>query len=344
MAAQQKRSARVRSGAFYQTYHGHELPHLERVLSGMDASRPGASRFFLAGDSSMDNKHWLFPDQNHHEAATQPRVMNDPDATEAACNGFDEVLYPARMVKDISYFVNRELESAEADAFCLNCAVEESTVLDREQGDLLPQDEFIRDNIRSEDTLIVSVGGNDIALRPTLGVAVNMAMLLYCSTHWMIERGVAPGLGFFQNLMGRRVQAYVERLCSVTRPKRVIVTMLYYLDETKGNSWADGVLERLGYDADPSKLQLVMRTLFRTATARIRIPGVDVVAVPMYEVMDGKNTDDYCQRVEPSVAGGEKLGRLFVGACLDAEAATESHSQGEEPSVLRNKKNKKGAK
>ena len=38
--------------------------------------------------------------------------------------------------------------------------------------------------------------------------------------------------------------------------------------------------------------------------------------MPLFEVLDGKNTSDYCQRVEPSAAGGEKMGAFLVEKIL----------------------------
>ncbi len=42
-----------------------------------------------------------------------------------------------------------------------------------------------------------------------------------------------------------------------------------------------------------------------------------MIPFPLYEVLNGKNTEDYLQRVEPSPSGGQKMGealfRLAVG-------------------------------
>lgn len=43
---------------------------------------------------------------------------------------------------------------------------------------LRPQDRFIRDNIRENDILIVSIGGNDVALCPTPCTIVSMLGVL----------------------------------------------------------------------------------------------------------------------------------------------------------------------
>jgi hypothetical protein len=43
---------------FYEEYHGHQPCHLSRVYNLLK-TKAGSRRFiFLAGDSSLDNKHW----------------------------------------------------------------------------------------------------------------------------------------------------------------------------------------------------------------------------------------------------------------------------------------------
>ncbi len=65
---------------------------------------------------------------------------------------------------------------------CLNTAIEESTLGNRDGDVLLAQDIFLRDNITENDYLIVSVGGNDIALRPTAMTIASMVIYLYTAT------------------------------------------------------------------------------------------------------------------------------------------------------------------
>ena len=65
--------------------------------------------------------------------------------------------------------------------------MEESTIGGRRQK-LLPQDLFVRENVKPDDIVVISLGGNDIALRPTCCTAVNMVTLLCCSTTSCIQR------------------------------------------------------------------------------------------------------------------------------------------------------------
>eukprot|EP01046_Picozoa_sp_COSAG06_P114202 COSAG06_NODE_60988_length_269_cov_0.605882_1_plen_50_part_01 len=45
-----------------------------------------------------------------------------------------------------------------------------------------------------------------------------------------------------------RVGNYTRRLVSETKPQKVIICMIYYLDEKSTGSWADCALKCLCYD------------------------------------------------------------------------------------------------
>ena len=61
--------------------------------------------------------------------------------------------------------------------FVLNCAVEEAT-LGYKQYRLNEQDRFIQKHITNNDILIVSCGGNDLALHPSISTLWNMFKLM----------------------------------------------------------------------------------------------------------------------------------------------------------------------
>merc|ERR1712187_1026702 len=142
-----------------------------------------------------------------------------------------------------------------------------------------------------------------------------MAMLTRCPD-FLIRSGWAPGMAYFENLFGDKIQALVRRLVAgKAKPAKVLVCMIYFLDEQPGGSWADYVLEKLGYNSNPGKLQLIIRTLYeRLSTRGFDVPGTIVEPFPLFEVLDGKDTDDYCQRVEPSVQGGQKMAQAILQA------------------------------
>jgi len=288
---------KVSAHAFYGEYHGHCVEHL-RAVQG-ELRRNGRSLVFLCGDSTLDNKYWL------------PGI-----ATSRALNGFERALEPAVMQQDVAYWVNHALveRGLGGHAACLNCSVEESTLSDRSGGTLLPQDEFIRDNMHEGDILVVSCAGNDIALRPTVKTILSMVALMM-SPRALIESGWAPGMRHLLDLFGGRTRELCQRLiskCPGKGPRAVVVCMLYYLDENPTPSWAARTLSALGYDTDPTKLQLLIRKAYELATSRIELPGVNVVPVPLYEALDGKDAKDYVQRVEPSSSGGRKMASALL--------------------------------
>jgi hypothetical protein len=215
----------------------------------------------------------------------------------------------------------------------------EATTLNERTFSLWPQDRFIRDNIRSNDILIVSVGGNDVALCPTPCTIVSILCLLSLPFK-CIENGISigavpvrstpsdeflateqflimcfcaaqcndcccgcgpsllscagtcpPCLGYFRHLFGTRyvlqkrggskylvialiahvgiyftsVQKYIEALTAKTKPKKILVCMIYYPEEAPTPSWAGPALGVLGYNSNPAKLQMLIRKAYDEA-------------------------------------------------------------------------------
>ena len=305
-AGAQPSSAQISAWSFYAEYHSHKIEHLDAILPGLRQT-PERAVVWLLGDSTLDNKYWL----GSHKSIARP-----------ACNGFEHVLSPAKSVPDCAYWVNRELLArGQTGAVCVNTSVEESTLQDREGDGLLPQDVFCRDSLSERDTLVVSVGGNDVALRPTAATVVNMLMLTR-SPMALIRSGCAPGTGYFVRLFRDATIAFLRKVIAQTKPRRIVLCMLYYLDETPGGSWADRTLGVLGYDKNPEVLQLIMRTLYERISSSITtVDGVPVVPCPLFRALDGKTTADYAQRVEPSIQGGEKLAKVIVDAVFAESAA-----------------------
>lgn len=303
----------VDSTAYYQEYHGHQPMHLATVRSLL--ARAGVERFvYFIGDSTLDNKHWFFAPSSYRAQISQSAIAAK------AVNGYEEALDPPRMVKDVCYWMNRGLAERVGPkrVACMMTSIEESTIEDRSDG-LLAQDEFVREHIGAEDFLVVSVGGNDVALRPTARTSVNMLMLTRMP-NWMITARVAPGFGYFVKLFHNRIENLVKQVVSQQKPKKILICMIYHLDEQPGG-WADRVLNILGYDSNPSKLQLIIKTLFDAIKAKgFNIPGTEVIPFPLFEVLDGKNTEDYIQRVEPSISGGRKMAEAFLDTLLPETA------------------------
>ena len=172
--------AKISSASFYGEYHGHKVNHLQTLYPRL--REKSDALILTGGDSSLDNKHW-FNDQR------------------PAAGAYANVLQPPTSVCDVTYWLN---SLSESDRFqkrsddsnsnakyaaidsntkyaAINTAVEATTLNERCRK-LRPQDIFLRDNISSEDVLIVSIGGNDIALSPTPCTIASIAGLLCLPT------------------------------------------------------------------------------------------------------------------------------------------------------------------
>lgn len=240
---------------------------------------PGRPTIYLAGDSSFDNKNWVI----NYECET-PRQYSE----------IGRITVP-----DVCYWVN--IESARHCG--VNCAVEESTLGERVTNDddnnkarLLAQDEIIRDTIRPMDILVISVGANDITLRPDAKTMLIWGSLMLTPTALLSYN---PGYVYLVNTLREGIRNYISALTSHVQPRFVIVCGIYYPCLT-GSSWADNVLSYLGYNYNPEWLQTIIKTLFRDAYGGFNY-------LPLHDLLDPDEPEHYVGRVEPSSKGGRLI-------------------------------------
>ena len=202
--------------AFYNTYRGHEIGYLKILRD--EGRRENLPITWLAGDSSLDNKHWV-------KYRTRPIPHQLYPVSEATI---------ARTKRDVAYWMN----DIDAERVTINAAIEESTLADRDKH-LLPQDEFIRQSIQETDSLIVSVGCNDIAHKPTwLTIAAVASLIL--TPKWMLRRGHGIGFPHLRRIFKTKVERFVYSLVERKKPERVLICMIYYPDENAAiRSWAN---------------------------------------------------------------------------------------------------------
>jgi hypothetical protein len=302
-------TGKINTSGFYSEWKGHTISDVSAFRSITQSVRPNKPLIYLAGDSSLDNKYWVTPTG----PSGDPLPVDIPEIYHAT-------LDQPHPKPDVAFWLNHFLHDR---ATALNLAVEESTLRDRET-DLLDHDKFIRDNICAEDILVVSVGANDIALKPTFATARNMLQLAWLTRLGSLERGTAWSLAHFITMFKDHVQAYVSSLVEKQKPRAVIICMIYYpLEANASNqkSWADLPLKLLGYNRFPKRLQTAITKMYELATTKIQVAGTEVVPCPFFETLDGKNKDDYTARVEPSTEGGRKLA-LQLNGILDTLTTT----------------------
>jgi len=155
--------ASIDANSFYCEFYGHKNEHLEILLPLLRADCEHL--IWTAGDSSLDNKYWV--------KDTRPAV-----------GVYADVLQPPRSLADVTYWLNYVSAKHRRKYAAINTAVE-ATTLNERTFNLRPQDIFLRDNISSEDVLIVSIGGNDIAMCPTPCTILSMAGLMCLPTTWL---------------------------------------------------------------------------------------------------------------------------------------------------------------
>lgn len=292
---------KIKTSRFYHQWAGHPTDDMATFRSKTASLRPSKPIIYLAGDSSLDNKYWVPVIGPHGE---EPPV--------AVPKIYEAVLQTPFPRPDVAFWLNHFLGDR---GTALNLAVE-ATMLRERDNNLLEHDKFIRDNINSEDVLLVSVGGNDVAMKPTFATLLRMLQLSWLTPLDSLVKGNAWCLGYFNRLFKDQVKDYVEKILEKQKPKAVIVCMIYYPLEAKSTlnqpSWADLPLKVLGYNRNPARLQAAIKAMYENATSTLQIEGTKVFPCALYEVLDGKNAEDYTARVEPSSDGGRKMGLHFM--------------------------------
>ena len=160
---------KVSTSRFYGEYHGHRIKDLDVVYQSLRSN--SEALIWTAGDSSLDNKYW-FQD-------LRPAV-----------DRYSRILDPPQMNADVTYWLNYlcERDANRNHLAAINTAVEATTINERTYK-LRPQDIFLRDNLQPQDTLIVSIGGNDVALAPTPCTILSILSLLKCMPLSCVESG-----------------------------------------------------------------------------------------------------------------------------------------------------------
>jgi hypothetical protein len=162
---------------------------------------------------------------------------------------------------------------------------------------------------------VASAGGNDVVLKPSPATVVAMAAVLALGTDAGIDAGASWGMGTLVALFKGQMEAYLGALTARTKPALALACFPYFPCVT-GRGWADTTLAMMGYTNSPGRLQRVMRAAFRLATQQLRVPGVHVVPIALFDALDPSAEGDYVARVEPSAAGGAKIARLIVDAVV----------------------------
>jgi hypothetical protein len=350
----------ISASSFYSEFHGHRIEHLQMILDAIrrhdtnETTR--TSILWTAGDSSLDNKYW-FRD-------TVPAISHTV---------YSELFQPPVMKPDVTYWLNELLvQQQQQQQQCqqnqslqqqpmnpnedhstsatttklyvaINTAVE-ATTLNERTFHLREQDIFIRDHIQPNDILIVSIGGNDIAMSPLCCTICSIVSLIYCiptvclqhqntitatacytipyddscyGCGWSLlsccSTPFVPCLGYFYHMFRTRVQLYIERLTMKNKPTHIVIGTIYYPDEySHQSSWANLALSCLQYNTNPNKVQTLLQTIHYHATSNISINHTHVIPIAFYILLNGTIRTDYIQRVEPSPSGGKKMAQYIL--------------------------------
>jgi hypothetical protein len=284
---------KVNALRFYTQYYGHSFEDL--VLLKNYFRSIGRRIIWLIGDSSLDNKHWLFEeDKNNSTLDTSNSWCAE------AINGYENIFNPPHMIRDVCYWINTFLIGT--DLVCINTAVEESCLKDAPSA----HDYFVLSHMKDGDVIIASIGGNDLILKPSSYMIAAMGLGNYLIPQFCLETALDWLPNPLFDLFSQRTQEYVDIFLQ-KNVKRIVCTPYYPC--ANGTGWASRVLSRINMD----KAQTVIR--FVHENYHMSLKNIDA-AIPLYEALDYQNETDYKFRVEPSVQGGHKIAERIMASII----------------------------
>lgn len=270
---------------YYSLYYGHTLEDLKLSLQSFKNNK-----IYLAGDSTLDNKFWL------------------KDQKVASVNEYIELL--ESMMPDINYHINKLCQNKDLPFTTINCAVEEAGITDKKS--LNGQDKFIRDNITSDDILVISIGGNDLILKGIMNIVSELFNVLFFKSKADTLINFKDYIPNIIELFTTKLNAYILELTSINKPKQIIVCGMYYPCIPVCESWANKVLNILQYDTQYSKVHNIIDIIFNECICKLE----NVTPLKLSDVLDYTSTKDYVARVEPSAIGGAKIAQAIVNSIL----------------------------
>lgn len=274
---------KIDSGRMYDTYYGHPVEHLQHIID--NKSDEITTIVYLAGDSSLDNKHWI---PENERLPVSSKISKFMTREYAKCK------------PDVAYWVNRVSPSY---ILCMNCAVEEAKISTKINHGLNAQDILIRDNITKDDVLVISIGGNDVALASDISTILAMGCLLYITT--------ALPKWYLLHKFKTQLREYIEKLTTVTQPKTIILCSIYYPCKY-GNGWSTRFLDRISYDTNPELIHQFIDDFHEYVIDGLVGELDNVHSLKLSDILDWETSEHYISRVEPSSTGGKCIAKEII--------------------------------
>lgn len=275
------------STKYYSEYYGHPINDLDYLVNNLFKNK---SKIYIIGDSTMDNKHWL------------------KSKSCESVNGYEKVL--KSMVPDINFYINYYLNQFEIPYVSINAAVEESCII--EKSKLNDHDKFVSKNIKDEDILIVSIGGNDVGTKLDTSMMINLVTSLFMYDPETIEKNPQKIIPEILKRFQINLKKYIKDIIGQVKPKLIIICGFFFPCFHEQDSWANNMLNLIDYKKNYNKIHSVTKSIYEHGIKSIEFDDIEIKTIPLYEVLDFKDKNDYVARVSASDEGGFKIGRELI--------------------------------
>lgn len=292
---------------FYDPYYGHPLKILNFLKQEFEEKQ--FNFIYFLGDSTLDNKHW---------------VRNKPQKSLPLFEKNLEYMLP-----DISFFMNKKLYENNEKYICLNFAVEENHLKNRNNStnnNLIPLngwEDYVSSNLTENDILIVSIGGNDLALKLNIPIILNLCLSLFLSDDLLRKN---PYLIYYiLDIYKNYLKQFLLDIIKYKKPKMIVLCGVYFPCIDYQDSWCKNILNIMKYNVPSYRknIHCVLEMLFEEGLKSLNsenipeLEGIEIKYIPLYKVLNCEDKEDYVAGVEPSVQGGEKMAEAFYNSIFE---------------------------
>jgi len=292
------------------------IKYLNKIIKDIKEDR---NIIYLAGDNLLYNKKLI-----------KDRTKRFKDFPE---NGLNKII-EGEILKDITYDINYHMKS-ENKYLCINTVNKNDTLLNKTKYGYLStdQEKFLKNNITSDDILILSEGNNDI---------IN-SLMNHTDEHYddirknilelLPKDNIDEQLGFLTDMLKTQIEEYIHKiLLNYTTPKYIIILSMPYPCNTNnfyGKLYDDLLYIGINNENEViDKFKKLVNLIYKKITCEINVKNCIVIPVATFEVLDSssildkdKQKVEVEERLKSTILEGEMFTDYLTNTVLSTQGS-----------------------
>lgn len=270
-----KKDKKLDNEKYYITYDGHLPEHIQYIRNKY--LEKGKNKFvYLTGESLFDNKRYI-------------KTKSDTI--------YKNIFEKEYVLNDIENQLNVKLLY---DYVCLNCSYSDSSLTDRNKR-IYENDNFVRDNISTDDMLLIGLNGSDFFERTNQDL---VSKISYTLEHPVEEN---KSLLFICEYIHDNLKKYIDNLTKFQYPGKIIVFCYLYPSENEDKA-LDTIFNLNGYKKRPTRFKNMLNFIFKYLILKFK----DIKFIQLDKVISCKDNSLYSGKLRLNEKGGDILTNSII--------------------------------